>query len=555
MPLPRNGSENEGESLGRRLSSKLSVSISSMLSRLSSKSDSGQSRSSGSPRYYSQDSSVLSRDIFWGRTEGSVEEKYDLFEEIGRGAFGVVRRAKDKTSGRILCCKTINKECLNEHQLREVRHEAEVMLHLRGHPNIVTVMGVFEDERQMHIVEEICTGGSLTQIMERHGGYMSERDAMKIMKAVLEVVAHCHSMGVLYRDIKPDNFLLLDPSASYSHIKAIDFGISVFLKPGEFEQEMCGTPSYMAPEVFDNEYSLPSDVWSCGVMMYQLLSGSFPFNARTMIDLSREILTGKINMDGDAWRKVSPVAKDLLIHMMTLRPEKRYTAQEALHHPWFSARRVSMNGVVTQAIDRKGLANTMLQRLRSFSKMSSFQQEAMRQAVTRLDEAHVAGIKAMFRNLDKDGNGELSIQEILEGLVAQGVQIQEEEVQDIINHLDGAGINTINSDEFLAAVFNRSLLEKHNLLESAFKHFDSDGDGFITKEELQKGLTSKALEQNAAEEMLRLVDVDGNGKVDLDEFVAMMMHDNQGKERRLSYLGAVVGSSSSSERMQSCSIM
>ena len=103
-------------------------------------------------------------------------------------------------------------------------------------------MGVFEDEHHMNIVEEICTGGTLTQLLEKRGGHLSERETLKAMRAVLEVVSHCHSMGVLYRDVKPDNFLLSD-TKSTATIKAIDFGISVFLKPGEL-QKVCGPQAF-----------------------------------------------------------------------------------------------------------------------------------------------------------------------------------------------------------------------------------------------------------------------------------------------------------------------
>jgi len=150
-----------------------------------------------------------SPDGFYGCVnDKSVDFHYRLGEEIARGACGIVVQAEDILTGKKYCCKTVDKSQLTEFQLKEVKNEAEVMLHLRGHPNIVTVMGVFDNEDRIDIVMEFCDGGSLGQHLKKKGK-MDERAAMKIMRSALSVIAHAHHMNVLYRDIKPDNASML----------------------------------------------------------------------------------------------------------------------------------------------------------------------------------------------------------------------------------------------------------------------------------------------------------------------------------------------------------
>ncbi|GFH27072.1 uncharacterized protein HaLaN_25332, partial [Haematococcus lacustris] len=157
------------------------------------------------------------------------------------------------------------------------------MLHLRGHPNVVEVYGMFEDEDNIHIVQELCSGGDLKSKLTKAVVPPTEREASAIMHSILQVLEYCHSRQVLYRDVKPDNFLL-STNGPDAVLKATDFGISKILEGDETVSDDCGTPTYMSPEMHkskysgsDSKYGFPADIWAAGVTLYFVLSGVFPF--------------------------------------------------------------------------------------------------------------------------------------------------------------------------------------------------------------------------------------------------------------------------------------
>ena len=149
------------------------------------------------------------------------------------------------------------------------------MHHLAGHPNIVTLKGAFEDKHDVHIVMELCSGGELFDRIAARGHY-SERAAAILTKTIVSVVDYCHKNNVIHRDLKPENFLLADKRED-APLKVTDFGLSVFYKEGEVFTDTVGSAFYVAPEVLKGKYGKEADVWSCGVILYILLSGTPPF--------------------------------------------------------------------------------------------------------------------------------------------------------------------------------------------------------------------------------------------------------------------------------------
>jgi len=169
---------------------------------------------------------------------------YNLGKVLGKGQFGTTRLAVSKETGEKLACKTISKRKLTKPLDRaDVQREVKVMDHLTGHPNIVKLVAAFEDKRNVHIVMELCSGGELFDRIVTRGHY-SERHAAQIIRSIVTVVAHCHSMGVIHRDLKPENFLLSD-EGPMSDLKATDFGLSVFFKPGESFDDIVGSAYYV----------------------------------------------------------------------------------------------------------------------------------------------------------------------------------------------------------------------------------------------------------------------------------------------------------------------
>ncbi|PUZ62414.1 hypothetical protein GQ55_4G355800 [Panicum hallii var. hallii] len=209
-----------------------------------------------------------------------LEDRYALGPQLGWGQFGVIRSCSDLVTGEALACKSIAKDRLvSPDDVRGVKLEIEVMARLSGHPNVVDLKAVYEDEDSVHLVMELCAGGELFHRLEERG-FFSEHEAAVLFRYLMEVVAHCHSKGIVHRDLKPENVLLVSKSPS-SPIKLADFGLATYIQPGRSLSGMVGSPFYIAPEVLSGGYNEAADVWSAGVILYILLSGIPPFWGKT----------------------------------------------------------------------------------------------------------------------------------------------------------------------------------------------------------------------------------------------------------------------------------
>lgn len=217
-----------------------------------------------------------------GRPMEDIKSAYNVGKELGRGQFGVTHLCTHKATGEQFACKTIAKRKLvNKEDIEDVRREVQIMHHLTGQPNIVELKGAYEDKQSVHLVMELCAGGELFDRIIAKGHY-TERAAASLLRTIVQIVHTCHSMGVIHRDLKPENFLLLNKDEN-APLKATDFGLSVFYKPGDVFKDIVGSAYYIAPEVLKRKYGPEADIWSVGVMLYILLCGVPPFWAGTIL--------------------------------------------------------------------------------------------------------------------------------------------------------------------------------------------------------------------------------------------------------------------------------
>jgi calcium-dependent protein kinase len=211
-----------------------------------------------------------------GHPTPNLRDLYTLGRKLGQGQFGTTYLCTDLATGAEYACKSISKrKLITKEDIEDVRREIQIMHHLSGHKNVVAIKGAYEDQLYVHIVMELCAGGELfDRIIQR--GHYSERKAAELTRIIVGVVEACHSLGVMHRDLKPENFLLANKDDDLS-LKAIDFGLSVFFKPGQIFTDVVGSPYYVAPEVLCKKYGPEADVWTAGVILYILLSGVPPF--------------------------------------------------------------------------------------------------------------------------------------------------------------------------------------------------------------------------------------------------------------------------------------
>jgi len=200
---------------------------------------------------------------------------------LGRGAFAAARVAVQRSTGQRVAIKSIRKSRLEglSPEWANARREVEVMYTLTGHPNIPNLLDTFEDNTHVHLVMDLCAGGGLLERVVEKGRY-SEPEAAAVMRAVLGAAAYAHEMGCTHRDIKLDNLMYADASGDSSAVRLVDWGFATFLRPGERLKGLCGTSYYVSPEVLSGTYDERADIWSCGVVLYVMLSGRPPFTGR-----------------------------------------------------------------------------------------------------------------------------------------------------------------------------------------------------------------------------------------------------------------------------------
>ncbi|XP_073729276.1 calcium/calmodulin-dependent protein kinase type II subunit gamma isoform X19 [Misgurnus anguillicaudatus] len=264
-------------------------------------------------------------------------DEYQLYEELGKGAFSVVRRCVKKSTGQEYAAKIINTKKLSARDHQKLEREARICRLLK-HPNIVRLHESISEEGFHYLVFDLVTGGELFEdIVARE--YYSEADASHCINQILESVSHIHQHDIVHRDLKPEN-LLLASKMKGAAVKLADFGLAIEVQGDQQAWfGFAGTPGYLSPEVLRKDpYGKPVDIWACGVILYILLVGYPPFWDEDQHKLYQQIKAGAYDFPSPEWDTVTPEAKNLINQMLTINPAKRITADQALKHPWVCQR-------------------------------------------------------------------------------------------------------------------------------------------------------------------------------------------------------------------------
>ncbi|ESO12436.1 hypothetical protein HELRODRAFT_155569 [Helobdella robusta] len=270
-------------------------------------------------------------------TAAKITDLYELKEELGKGAFSIVRRCTQKKTGYEFAAKIINTKKLSARDHQKLEREARICRLLK-HPNIVRLHDSIQDEGFHYLIFDLVTGGELFEdIVARE--FYSESDASNCMQQILESVDYCHQMNIVHRDLKPEN-LLLASKMNGAAVKLADFGLAIEVQGDQQSWfGFAGTPGYLSPEVLRKEpYGKTVDVWACGVILYILLVGYPPFWDEDQHRLYAQIKAGAFDYPSPEWDTVTAEAKNLINSMLTVNPAKRITAAQALKHPWISQR-------------------------------------------------------------------------------------------------------------------------------------------------------------------------------------------------------------------------
>lgn len=267
--------------------------------------------------------------------EGQIfKSKYEIYEELGRGRFGVVFKVKDKVNGEVLAAKFVR--CRKSEEKQKCRDEISIM-NVLDSSKLLQLAAAYENPREMIMVMEYIGGGELFEKVVADDFTLTERDCVLFMRQIAEAVGYMHEKSIVHLDLKPENILC---KSKESHlIKIIDFGLTKKLKPGEDVRILFGTPEFVSPEVISYEpVSTTSDMWSVGVICYVLLSGLSPFMGDSDVETFANISGIAYDFDDEAFDNISEEAKDFISKLLVKFQNKRLTASQCLLHPWLSGK-------------------------------------------------------------------------------------------------------------------------------------------------------------------------------------------------------------------------
>ncbi|GMH14769.1 hypothetical protein Nepgr_016610 [Nepenthes gracilis] len=412
--------------------------------------------------------------------------KYEVGEEVGRGHFGYTRVAvvkKGEMKGQQVAVKIIPKAKMTTAiAIEDVRREVKILRGLAGHRNLVRFYEAYEDSDNVYIVMELCQGGELLDRILSRGGKYTEDEAKGVLMQILNFVAFCHLQGVVHRDLKPENFLYTSKDED-SQLKAIDFGLSDFVKPDERLNDIVGSAYYVAPEVLHRSYSVEADVWSIGVISYILLCGSRPFWARTESGIFRAVLKADPNFDELPWPSISSEAKEFVKRMLNKDPKKRITAAQALCHPW-----------LRNFIEVKVPLDILIFKLmKAYLCSSSLRKAALKALSKTLTVDELFYLKEQFALLQPNKNGTISLETIKEALMNYGTNaMKESRAYEFSISLNALQYRRMDFEEFCAAALSVHQLEALDRWEQharcAYELFEKDGNRAIMIEELASEL-------------------------------------------------------------------
>ncbi|CAN4079629.1 unnamed protein product [Withania somnifera] len=410
--------------------------------------------------------------------------KYELGEEVGRGHFGYTCKAKFKkgeVKGQEVAVKVIPKSKMTTAiAIEDVRREVKILRALTGHINLVKFYDSYEDHNNVYIVMELCEGGELLDRILSRGGKYTEDDAKAVMIQILKFVAFCHLQGVVHRDLKPENFLFTSKEEN-AQLKAIDFGLSDFVKPDERLNDIVGSAYYVAPEVLHRSYSTEADVWSIGVIAYILLCGSRPFWARTESGIFRSVLKADISFE--ACPTLSSEAKDFVKRLLNKDPRKRMTAAQALGHPWIKN---SHNIDVPLDI-------LIFKLMKAYMRSSALRKAALRALSKTLTVDELFYLKEQFALLVPSKNGTISFDNVKTALMKHATDaMKEARIHDFLASLNALQYRRMDFEEFCAAALSVHQLEALDRWEQharcAYEIFEKEGNRAIMIEELASEL-------------------------------------------------------------------
>ena len=467
------------------------------------------------------DNSVkFSNDLLISKVEKNPFNNYTVIKELGKGSYGKVLLVSHKITGAIRAMKIINKiDDGFENNDEEVLNEINILKKI-DHKNIIKIFEFYIDENNYYLVTEYCKGGELFALLRKTK--LTEIQVAYIMFQLFSAINYCHKMKIIHRDLKPENILITKNNKGFIRIKICDFGTSQIFQKGEVQYSIVGSLLYLAPEIFEKKYNFKCDLWSCGVIMYLLLTTRFPFFGDNNKDKIDSILYKEYNTK--YLEKFSENTKDLLRKLLEKEPKLRINAETAISHKFFDEFKVK--DLLTEIKDAN-LIDRMIENLKNYKRKSILQELAIAYLIHNFPDLEEYAIACnFFDKIDINNNGKISLDDLYVGLsIIKGDKIKDTDVLEIFANLDIDKNNYLSYEDFVRGAIDKNCLLDEKILSFAFKYFDKDDKGVITINEIsyifKDHLTSKYINEGL-KKIISEVDEDNDGKIRYNEFCKLM---------------------------------
>ena len=465
----------------------------------------------------------ISNRLFINEIKEIPKKKYITQKLLGVGTYGQVFLVQNKYTKEYFAMKEIPKTSEDLLSDNEIMDEIEILKNL-DHPDIVRITEFYNTENSYYLINEYCKYGELYEQVKNE---FSETQIAVMFRQILSGIAYLHSNNIIHRDLKLENILISDIEKSITTnedlflVKIIDFGTAKIFDKNKIPRAIVGSIYYIAPEVILKKYGKECDMWSLGVILYMFIVGHAPFDGRSNRDIMEKIKGGKYLKNEKRWKKASNEVKDLINKLLVLEPEKRLTAFEALRHPWF---KVSNSNILYNNISKEEVLNC-ISNLLNYSIKSKFEELVLAYIVHNLPRPKQAkSCIKLFKLANKNEDGKLSRNELKETLLNFVSEEFLQNFDDIFSLLDGDNNDYIDYEEFLRATLDRKLLVNERILKLAFRFFDKEKIGVISKDKIMKLFVGTNMTEDVFNNIFDEIDSDKDGQIDFNDFKEMMMY-------------------------------
>ena len=440
-----------------------------------------------------------------------IREIYKFKDLLGGGHFGTVRsafRRFEKAPHKLFAIKSISKKNLSEINLNDLIKEVDIISSL-DHPNIIKFYETYNDQFYFHIVMELCRGKDLLSRISKNK--MDENIICFIIMKILHAISYCHSKGISHRDLKPENIIFETPEID-SDIKLIDFGLSKKFKSNEKLHTLLGTPYYVAPEVLTKEYNEKCDLWSVGIITYLLIVGDVPFRGKNNNDIFNKIIKENINFNSIKWKNFSNEAKNFVKLLLQKDYNKRPSAQEALNHNWFIS-------IFTKIHKSILIEPNIFIALKNYKPCNILKKLVYKYIINSMGHSELKKYKTALFAFDIRHNGYVDLSELNKVFELLKIDISEEQIKKLMNAAEGK--KYLNYTEFIMCCLNLKEVLKIDKLESAFRYFDINNDGFIDANDIKKDMLrfgKKILNDNDVKKIIKEVEKNENYCISKKDF-------------------------------------